>query len=72
MSTFKKPNPPKPTAQELKALFRDSTRREELYQAQQVRGWRRRFWYVTVPMVLFWAGLFVVKVLPRLQRLLFP
>jgi hypothetical protein len=62
----------KPDPANLKELFRDSTRREELYQAQQVRGWRRRFWYVIMPMVLFWVGLFVVKVLPRLQRLLLP
>jgi hypothetical protein len=27
---------------------------------------------VIMPMVLFWVGLFVVKVLPRLQRLLLP
>jgi len=72
MTAFRKPDPAKPTAQELKDLFRDSTRREELYQAQQAWGWRRRFWYVIVPMVLFWVGLFVVKVLPRLQRLLLP
>lgn len=61
---------PKPTPQELKALFRDSARHEELLQAQQKRVRRRRAATasITILLVLIWL-LLAVKLLPRLHRI---
>lgn len=76
MSLFRKSHaaPTKAVLRTSAHIFREwDTQQEELYQAEQARLARRRFWRVTItmaiPVILFWVGFFVVKVLPRLHRL---
>lgn len=81
MSTLKKPD-----ARRLEEIFgarwranwslalptRRDTQREEQYQAEQAPLSRRCLWSMAIPVVLFWAVFVAVRVLPRLQRQLFP